>query len=240
MRSKQEIREEIWEKMMTEKVGRFPFPLKGRIPNFKGAEKAAQFVFQMEEYIHAKVVKVNPDSPQLPIRAQVLKDGKTLLVPTPRLKDGFIKVDPANVPPGEEKKAASLKNIHQYGKVIPLTELPKIDLFFAGSVALHSDGRRIGKGEGYADREYAILRELGNPPIPIVGTINSVQLVDEEIPIDEYDLTCDWIATEEGLLKTDSPYPKPEGIIWSEVSEKEMEEMPVLKEIWNLTKGSKS
>lgn len=231
------IREEIWEKMMEEKIGRFPFPLKGRIPNFKGAEKAAQFVFELEEYKRAKVVKVNPDSPQLPIRAQVLKDGKTLLVPTPRLKDGFIHVDPAVVPPGEEKKAASLKNIHQYGKVISLIELPTIDLFFAGSVALTRDGKRIGKGEGYADREYAILQELGNPPIPVIGTAHSVQIVGEDIPKDEFDLTCDWIATEKELIKTNSPYEKPTGIIWSEVTEKEMEEMPVLKEVWEITKA---
>ncbi|MDG5787443.1 5-formyltetrahydrofolate cyclo-ligase [Evansella sp. AB-P1] len=238
MRSKKEIREEVWAKMMEEKVGRFPFPLKGRIPNFKGAEKAAQHVFQMEEYKQAKVIKINPDSPQLPIRAQVLKDGKTLLVPTPRLKDGFILVSPENVPPGEERKAASLKNILQYGKVIPLSQLPTIDLFFAGSVAVHRDGRRIGKGEGYADREYAIIRELGNPPIPIIGSVHSVQVINEEIPKDPYDLTLDWIATEQGVIKTNSPYSKPEKMIWSEVSEEDMEEMPVLKEVWTLTKGT--
>ncbi|MBU9724269.1 5-formyltetrahydrofolate cyclo-ligase [Bacillus alkalicola] len=226
--------------MMEQKVGRFPFPLKGRIPNFKGAEKAAAHVFQMKEYIEAKVVKVNPDSPMLPIRTQVLKDGKILLVPTPRLKDGFIHVDPASVPPGEEKKAASLKNILNYGEVIPLKELPTIDLLFVGSVALHRDGRRLGKGEGYADREYAIIRELGNPPIPIIGTIHSVQLVEDDLPKDEYDLTVDWIATEEGLIKTNSPYEKPSGIIWEEVTDEEMEKMPVLQEIWNITRGTET
>lgn len=232
--NKQEIRERVWSTMTDEKVGRFPFPLKGRIPNFKGAEKAAELIFQMEEFKQAKVVKVNPDSPQLPIRAQVLKDEKTLLVPTPRLKDGFIRVDPADVPPGEEKKAASLKHIHKYGRVISLSELPEIDLFFAGSVALHRDGRRIGKGEGYADREYAIIRELGNRDIPVIGTVHSVQLVEDDIPKDDYDLTLDWIATEAELIETSSPYKKPTGIIWEEVSDKEKEDMPVLQEIWEL------
>lgn len=45
-----------------------------------------------------------------------------------------------------------------------------------GCVALHRDGRRVGKGEGYSDREYAIIRELGNPDVPIIGTIHSGQL----------------------------------------------------------------
>ncbi|WP_100334170.1 5-formyltetrahydrofolate cyclo-ligase [Bacillus alkalisoli] len=231
---KDEIRNKVWDKLTEEKLGRFPFPLHGRIPNFKGAEKAAHLVTTMPAYKEAKVVKVNPDSPQLPLRAQVLKDGKTLLVPTPRLKDGFIQVQPSWVPPGEERKAASLKNIMSYGKVTPLDQLPTIDMLVVGSVALHKDGRRLGKGEGYADREYAIIRELGNPEIPVVATIQSAQLVEEDIPKDEYDLSVDWIVTEKEILKTNSPYEKPTGIVWELVTEKEKEEMPVLNEIWQL------
>lgn len=232
---KDSIRSKVWTKLEDEKLGRFPFPLRGRIPNFKGAEKAASFVMTMQVYKEAKVIKVNPDSPQLPLRTQILKDGKTLLVPTPRLKDGFIQVKPSWVPPGEERKAASLKHILSYGKVIPLTEIPTIDLIVVGSVAMHKDGRRLGKGEGYADREYAIIRELGNPLVPVITTVQSAQLVDDDIPRDEYDLTADWIVTEEGILETHSPYEKPKGIVWEKVTDEELEEMPVLREIKRLT-----
>ncbi|MCT2535438.1 5-formyltetrahydrofolate cyclo-ligase [Aquibacillus koreensis] len=231
MVSKQEIREEKWNLLTEQKLGRFPFPLTNRIPNFKGAEKAAALVTTIPDYITAKVIKVNPDAPQLPIRAQILKDGKTLLVPTPRLKAGFIMVKPEWVPSGEERRAASLSHIKSYGKEIPLTEMPKIDLFIVGSVALHRDGRRVGKGEGYADREYAIIRELGNQDVPIVGTVNSVQLTDVDVPRDAFDLTVDWIATETELFETNSSYKKPDGIKWELVTEEELEEMPVLKEI---------
>lgn len=236
---KDDIRSKVWDKLTEEKLGRFPFPLHGRIPNFKGAEKAAHLVTTMPEYKAANVIKVNPDSPQLPLRAQVLKDGKTLLVPTPRLKDGFIQVQPSWVPTGEERKAASLKNIMSYGKVTPLDELPTIDMLVVGSVALHKDGRRLGKGEGYADREYAIIRELGNPEIPVVATIQSAQLVEDDIPKDEYDLAVDWIVTEEEIIKTNSPYEKPKGIVWELVTEEEKEEMPVLNEIWQLKHAHK-
>ncbi|WP_066048668.1 5-formyltetrahydrofolate cyclo-ligase [Robertmurraya korlensis] len=236
MKTKQEIREEKWSYLTEHKLGRFPFPLQNRIPNFKGAEKAAHFVTTMPEYQQAKVIKVNPDSPQLPIRTQILKDGKTLLVPTPRLKAGFIMVKPEWVPNGEERKAASLSHINSYGKEISLSEMPRIDLFFTGSVALHRDGRRVGKGEGYSDREYAIIRELGNPDVPIIGTIHSCQLTEHEIPRDAFDLTVDWIATETELIKTNSPYKKPSGIQWELVTEEELEEMPVLKEIRDLTR----
>ncbi|SES18387.1 5-formyltetrahydrofolate cyclo-ligase [Salipaludibacillus aurantiacus] len=236
---KHTLREQVWDKMTEEKVGRFPFPLKGRIPNFKGAEKAASRVFKLDIYKKAEVVKVNPDSPQLPVRAQVLKDGKILLVPTPRLKDGFILVDPENVPAGEEKTAASLKNIHNYGSVVPLKDLPKVDLLFAGSVAVHRDGRRIGKGEGYADREYAILRELGNPPMPVVGTVHPVQVVSEDFHTDDFDLTLDYIVTEIEVIETGAGDRKPSGIHWDRVTDEEKEAMPVLEEIRELTNKEK-
>lgn len=234
MKTKDEIRHKVWKQLTDEKNGRFPFPLVNRIPNFKGAEKAAAHIASLSIYKEAKVVKVNPDSPQLPLRKQILVDGKVLLIPTPRLKAGFIMVKPEWVPPGEERKAASLSHIKSYGKVIPLTEIPPIDLMVVGSVAIHPDGRRLGKGEGYADREYAIVRELGNPPVPIVTSIHSTQLVHEDIPRDTYDLTVDWIATEEGITKTNTPYEKPNGVEWDHVSDEEMEEMPVLKELWDL------
>ncbi|MBS2967729.1 5-formyltetrahydrofolate cyclo-ligase [Metabacillus sp. KIGAM252] len=234
MSDKNEIRLKVWQRLEEEKLGRFPFPLKGRIPNFKGAEKAAAFVFEMPEYKHADVIKVNPDAPQLPLRAQVLKDGKTLLVPTPRLKAGFMQVKPEWVPAGEERRAASLSHIKEYGQLLPLSELPRIDLIVIGSVAMTKDGRRLGKGEGYADREYAIIRELGNPEVPVITTVNSRQLVEDDIPVEEFDLTADWIATEKGLTRTESRVPKPKGIVWSRVTDEDMASMPVLQEIKDL------
>ncbi|WP_411334394.1 5-formyltetrahydrofolate cyclo-ligase [Metabacillus indicus] len=235
MITKDEIRQNKWQRLEDEKLGGFPFPLKNRIPNFKGAAAAAELVSQMDIYERAEVVKINPDAPQLPLRARVIKDGKTLLVPTPRLKAGFIMLKGEWVPPGEERKAVSLKNIRQYGKEITLSELPKVDLFVAGSVAVHKDGRRIGKGEGYSDREYAIMRELGNPDMPVISTIHSIQVTDEDFKVDTYDLPVDYIVTEEGIIETDTPYKKPDGIQWDLVTEDEKKEMPVLMEVWNLT-----
>jgi 5-formyltetrahydrofolate cyclo-ligase len=234
MKTKDEIRHKVWNQLTEEKNGRFPFPLVNRIPNFKGAEKAASHITTLIEYKEARVIKVNPDAPQLPLRKQILLDGKVLLVPTPRLKAGFIMIKPEWVPDGEERRAASLSHMKSYGKEIPLTEIPPIDLMVVGSVAIHQDGRRLGKGEGYADREYAIVLELGNPPVPVVTTIHSTQIVEDDIPRDTYDLTVDWIATEKGLYKTGSTYKKPNGMEWEHVSEEEMEEMPILRQLWKL------
>ncbi|WP_064094247.1 5-formyltetrahydrofolate cyclo-ligase [Rossellomorea aquimaris] len=237
MKAKDEIRQMVWHNLTEKKLGRFPFPLVNRIPNFKGAESAAKFVQSLGVYQHAQVVKVNPDAPQLPLRASVLKDKKTLLIPTPRLKDGFVMIKPEWVPDGEERKAASIKHMNTYGKVSPLTDIPEIDLIVVGSVAIHPDGRRLGKGEGYADREYAIIREIGNKPVPVITTIISEQLVSEDIPRDSYDLAVDYIVTEKGISETNTPYEKPEGIQWKHVTQEEMEEMPILKELKSLEKN---
>ncbi|MFC0525053.1 5-formyltetrahydrofolate cyclo-ligase [Pontibacillus salicampi] len=232
--SKEEVRNKVWDLLEEQKAARFPFPIKGRIPNFKGAEAAAQQVCKLEAYQKAKVVKVNPDSPQIPLRAQVLRDGKILLIPTPRLKAGFIQLNPEDIPRGEEKKAVSLKHMNKYGEEISLSDMPVIDLVVVGSVAIHEDGRRLGKGEGYADREYAILRELGNPAVPIVTTIHSLQLVQDDFPRDAYDVTVDYIATEREVIQVESPYDKPTGIVWDQVTEEQKKEMPILEDIWAL------
>lgn len=228
---KSEIRHKVWGKLTDEKLGRFPFPLTNRIPNVKGAEKSAAHVRELEIYKRAGVIKVNPDAPQLPLRASILKDGKILLIPTPRLKDGFVMIRPEDVPEGEARKAASIKHMNAYGRVVPLSGIPRIDLIVVGSVAIHKDGRRLGKGEGYADREYAILREIGNPAVPVLTTIHSAQLVDDDIPRDSFDLAVDYIVTEEGVLETNTPYEKPAGIQWEHVTDEEKELMPILKEL---------
>jgi 5-formyltetrahydrofolate cyclo-ligase len=48
----------------------------GRIPNFVGAEEAAQRLIATDLFRRAQVVKVNPDAPQKPVREAVFEEGK--------------------------------------------------------------------------------------------------------------------------------------------------------------------
>lgn len=84
MDSKQEVRERIWELLERERAARFP-GARGRIPNFRGAEQAAARLAELPEWQAARVIKANPDSPQLPVRRRARKDGKTLYMAVPRL-----------------------------------------------------------------------------------------------------------------------------------------------------------
>src|SRR6516162_5957927 len=56
-------------------VARFPFPPHGRIPNFAGAEVAAERFLDIEPWKSATAIKVNLDSPQRPLRAEALRRG---------------------------------------------------------------------------------------------------------------------------------------------------------------------
>jgi hypothetical protein len=49
-------------------VRRFPRPVHHRIPNFVDAEKAAARLAALPEFAAAKVIKVNPDTPQKMVR----------------------------------------------------------------------------------------------------------------------------------------------------------------------------
>jgi 5-formyltetrahydrofolate cyclo-ligase len=94
-------------------------------------------------------------------------------MPTPRLRGGFTKLDPGKIPPEELDAAARLTGAGRWGNEVELEDLPQLDLIVTGSVAVTGAGRRCGKGHGYGDLEYAILRELGHAPVPVVTRCTS-------------------------------------------------------------------
>src|SRR2546429_5137368 len=93
--TKAEIRQKVWQTIQREGVARFPGAL-GRVPNFAGAEQAAQLLREMAVWRRALVVKVNPDAPQLPVRRLALAEGKILYMAVPRLRTEkcFVEIDP--------------------------------------------------------------------------------------------------------------------------------------------------
>ena len=157
---KDEARRAVWDRLQAEGFARFPFPPHGRIPNFAGARAAAARLLEVEPWRSARQIKVNPDAPQRPVREAALRRGITVLVPTPRLRAGFKKLDPGRIREDHIRAAASLSKGARFAEEVALTELPEVDAIVCGSVAVNRNGRRCGKGEGYSDLEYAILRCL--------------------------------------------------------------------------------
>jgi len=154
-------------------IATFPKPVYHRVPNFIGAEKAAQNLRNLPEYKKAKVIFCNPDSPQRPVREMTLEDGKILVMATPRLKHGFLVIAPETTV-GKERFASTIKGAFNFGK--ETTDFPKPDLIVTGSVAVDKDGNRLGKGRGYGDREIRMIKEKFGK-VPVVTSIHDIQLI---------------------------------------------------------------
>lgn len=198
MSSKDELRARVWRRMMDEGIALPPLPVYGRIPNFRGAEEAALKLRLIDEYVRADVVLCNPDSPQRPVREVALRDGKVLIVATPRLSRGFV----ALYKPKDAAYASTIRGLMELGRPVEPGDY-EVDVFVAGSVAVSPDGYRLGKGTGYSDLEYRLWSEARSITERTlrVTTVHDVQVVDY-VPRDEWDVPVDVILTPTRVLWT--------------------------------------
>jgi 5-formyltetrahydrofolate cyclo-ligase len=187
---KQQLREKIWSEMERFGIAVFPLPCKGRIPNFSGASVAAEKLRRLDEWRKAKVIFANPDSPQQKVRENALLDGKILVMASPRLKRGFILINPAKVK-GKERFASTIKGAFKFGT--ETNSFPKPDLIVEGSVAVDLHGHRLGKGHGYGDVEINLLKKIFGKT-PIATTVHDMQVV-EAVPFEEKDEKVSLIVT---------------------------------------------
>ncbi len=231
--SKAAARAWAWDALADQGEARFPFPPHGRIPNFAGAERAADRLFQEPVIRDARVIKVNPDSPQRHVREKALLCGMRVYVPTPRLKGGFNLLDPERIPPERFAAAASLGTMAEWSVHVALRDMPQLDAIVTGCVAVTPGGKRAGKGEGYSDLEYAILRELGLEPVPVVTTVHDFQVV-ENFPIESNDIPLSLICTPTRTIRVRRPPEPPRGIDWARLGEDDLKAMPILEDLRRL------
>jgi 5-formyltetrahydrofolate cyclo-ligase len=233
---KAQAREWVWGRLREAHVARFPFPIRGRIPNFAGAGEAATRLLSHPAFASARCVKVNPDSPQRAVRQGLLERGIRVVVPTPRLKGGFYLLDPEAIPPEHYWDAASMQMGGQFGQAIALDQLLPIDLVVMGSVAVTREGARLGKGHGYADLEYALLRTLGNAPVPVATTVHPLRILGG-FPMLVHDVRVSIIGTPDELIEVLPAPAAGGGIDWNALTPDAFAEMPVLDELRALVQG---
>lgn len=231
------IRKRVWDMMEAQNIAQFPRPVHHRIPNFVGAPTAANKLSRLEVFEKAKCVKVNPDTPQKQVRFLTLNGGKKLLTPQPRLRTGFFSVLESNtLSPSTINEACTSVGVAKYGKPIGLDEKIKVDLIVIGSVAVDpKTGARLGKGEGFAELEYGMLRYMGaiDDTTPIVTSVHEEQLVDD-IPVEKlliHDVPVDIICTPTRVIFTNTSIPKPQGIYWDKLSPQKLAQVKILREL---------
>jgi len=224
----------MWGIFEKERVALFP-GARGRIPNFKGAERAARLLSTLSEWQRAKSIKANPDSPQRLVRHLALSSEKTVFMAVPRLREKkcFIELDHSKISSRKFHEASSIKGTFRYGMAVHPGEIPQIDLIAAGSVAVNRRGIRIGKGGGYSDLEYAIGQEFGfvEEDVIIVTTVHVLQIVNENLPETDHDFRIDFIVTPDEIIPTDREGGRPKGIIKEHLTDDKISETPILREI---------
>ena len=236
---KWEIRKRVWDLMEEKDLARFPRPVHHRIPNFVGADMAAKRLAALPEFEEAKCVKVNPDTPQRPVRHLVLENGKTLLTPQPRLRTGFFSTIQMDTLPSLVKveECTNSKGIVKYGTPVTLNDKYTVDLVVVGSTAVcPNTGARVGKGEGFAELEWGILSLQGNLDASntlVVTTVHDEQVVDD-IPagsLTKHDVPVDIIVTPTKIIRVPNRAPKPSGVFWDLLSPQKLAQIRVLQQL---------
>lgn len=237
MQDKESIRRFVWRLLEEKKVTMPPKPVEGRIPNFVNAERAAENLARLKEWEKAEILKVNPDSPQRPVRERALLEGKKVIMPSPRLREGFVLLDPRIIPRKTIRYASTIRGAMILGKRLSLSELRSlgsVDLIVEGSVAVNLMGERIGKGGGYGDLEYAILREIGlaDENTPITTTVHGLQVLKEKFPQDPWDVSVDIIVTSTRVYRVlERRARRPRGILWEYLDHEKIRSIPLLAEL---------
>lgn len=216
-------------------VARFP-GAEGRIPNFTGAEAAAELLRGLDVWRASDALKSNPDSPQWPVRQRALEDGKLVYLAVPKLADEhpFLRLDPGAI---EEtpRKASSIKGASRNGEPVDVDELPHLDLVVTGCVGVSPDGARLGKGGGFSDLEFAVGIEAGliDEDTVVATTVHELQVLEAgEIPVTGHDVPLDMIVTPERVIDCRGEHgPRPTGVDWGELTEEKIGSIPLLQRL---------
>lgn len=227
--AKQAWRDRVWGEMRRARVARFP-GAEGRIPNFTGAERAADRLAETKAWARTHALKSNPDLPQLPVRVAALAAGKLVAMAVPRLRtpEPFLLLDPDRLEV-KPRQAASISGSEKHGRPCGVEDVPRLDLVVCGTVCVNADGVRIGKGGGYSDLEMALGVETGwiDEDTTIVTTVHPVQVVDAELPETEHDFRVDLIVTPDEVIECPGAR-RPPGILWDHLEPEKIEAVPAL------------
>jgi 5-formyltetrahydrofolate cyclo-ligase len=241
LEQKSALRRHVWDRLEEAGASRFP-GAEGRIPNFIGAEEAADRLRETRSWREADTVKANPDSPQWPVRQRALEDGKTVFMAVPKLADEppFFRLHPDEIRESP-RDASSIKGASRNGRPVAVEELEPVELVVTGCVAVSTEGARLGKGGGFSDLEYALAREAGlvGPGTPVATTVHELQVVDDgEIPMSDHDIPLDLVVTPERTVETGSRYGRPAGVRWDLLTEEKIESIPLLRRLRDAAGGS--
>ena len=195
---------------------------------------------RLEIYQRANTIMIPPDQAQLQVRINAVMDGKRLIMATPGLRDGFYLLKKETIKVTNLKGAVRSSGVRRFGIRLATTrhEIGTVDLMATGAVAVGLQGERIGKGSGYFDLEYMILREIGSveETTPICALVDECQVL-EKVPMEEKDVAVDLICTPTRIITTERSLQRPVKIPWDLLPEKHCKGMRPLRELRRSNEG---
>ncbi|MFA0743749.1 MAG: hypothetical protein LASZOEIN_000527 [Candidatus Fervidibacter sp.] len=198
---RERLRRRIWHLMEDAGVLTFPLDVFGRVPNFIGAEKAAELLAEQPEFEQAKVIFVSPDHVLRRVRELVLERGKVLAVSLPQRlirqnKPALLQITERRA----IKAAADIDNFLRYGQ--PLSS--PVDLAVLSSVVVDRWGNRLTPRREFGDREWQMLVDNGfvHEGTKIATIAHPLQFADDLIKwVVEEDVRAHLIVTPEEVIR---------------------------------------
>lgn len=232
----------VWDIMELKNEILYPHPVHGRIPNFRNNPDCSTNLAQLEEFQRARVIEICPSLAQEHLRLFSLAEGKVLLTPAPSIDNAlFYKLDPKFLHMHDLSRAATKSGTAALGTIVNLTAVGNlhVDIVVVASVVVNPiTGARLGKGKGYGDIEYAMMRQLGacDDQTLVVTTVHESQLLDD-LPssiMTQHDLPVNVVITPQRIIYTQNKFSCPKAINWNDIDNDTMLNLPVLKEFKRL------
>lgn len=198
MDDKEKLRDQIWN-LLNDKGLTNPKHSFGKIPKFKGELKAAKLIKDTPEWMNARIIFSSPDSALKKVREYALRDGKDLIMASPKLKNGYLYISSEDAS-GQESRASTIKGAFEIAQRVE--NFPRVDLMVEGSVAVDLTGGRLGNGGGYADQEieHLYMENAITLDTPIATTVHEAQIV-KKVPMESHDKKINMIVTQKRVLR---------------------------------------
>jgi 5-formyltetrahydrofolate cyclo-ligase len=182
---------------------RFHYDFSQFIPDFRGSSAATDHAIDLLCYRSARTILITADNSLEQLRYRALKDGKTLLVATHRIRRGFVILDPRRIAEDKYEYASCLDGMEKpgIGRHATLAQMQeegtKVDVFILGSFAVSSRGSPIPFGNDFSRAQWFLLadREIASEDTPIITIVHESQIVDEEVDGGEHSIRCNFVIT---------------------------------------------
>ena len=184
---------ELWQTPLT--------PL--RAPLFANAAKAAENLRRLPAYQMARNLAITSEPALLQARINALLDGKNLLVATPGLKQGLVRLTAQSIPIARRHIDLQAGAMFKAGKPLPLprARLGKVDMLISTALAVDENGVCLGDGRGMLDLFCAILTQQDSleAKAPLVLLLHEKQML-PSLPQDSWDVKAQLVLTAEAAF----------------------------------------